>query len=418
MIATRHEAEAMMGQLVEWRRDFHRHPELAFEERRTSSVVRAFLESRGIEVAGCAGTGLRGVLRGGRPGRTVALRADMDALPVTEENEVEYRSQAPGTMHACGHDGHMAILMGAASILAAHREELPGTAVFLFQPSEENPPGGAKPMIDEGALEGVDAVFGLHLWQPLPTGVVGVRPRAMMAASDTIRVVVRGRGGHASQPHLTIDPVLVASHVVIATQSIASRFVDPLQPFVVSFTTVHGGRIHNIIPDEVALTGTVRTLDPGVQRAVKQRLREVCEQTCRLFGATCEFEYEEGYPAVVNDAATVERVARVAEEEFGAGRVTTIAPVMGGEDFAYYLQRVPGTFVMLGIGDERPYPHHNPRFDIDERALPAGVRLMTRTALELLSGDQQAGHSGLRTGQRGASRRPAPRPQPTAEEGS
>ena len=369
---------------MEWRRDFHRHPELAFEERRTASVVRAFLESRGIEVTPLAGTGLRGVLRGAAPGRTVALRADMDALPVTEANEVDYRSQAPGAMHACGHDGHMAILMGTASLLAAHRAELAGTVVFLFQPSEENPPGGAKPMIEEGALDGVDAVFGLHLWQPLPTGVVGVRPGPMMAASDTIRLVVRGRGGHASQPHLTVDPVVVAAHVVIAAQTVASRYVDPLQPVVVSFTTVHGGRIHNIIPDEVTLTGTVRTLDPAVQQAVKQRLREVCEQTCRLFGATGEFSYDEGYPAVVNDPAAVELVTRVAREEFGANCVTTIAPVMGGEDFAYYLQRVPGTFVMLGIGDDRSYPHHNPRFDIDERALPSGVRLMVRTALELL----------------------------------
>jgi amidohydrolase len=379
------EIDAMANDLVEWRRDCHRHPELACDERRTSTVVRAFLESHGIEVRACGGTGLRGVLRGGRPGRTVALRADMDALPVAEENEVEYRSQAPGTMHACGHDGHMAILMGTARVLAAHREELPGTVVFLFQPSEENPPGGAKPMIDQGALEGVDAVFGLHLWQPLPSGVVGLRPGAMMAASDTIRVKVRGRGGHASQPHLTVDPVVVASQLVLAAQTIASRFVDPLQPVVVSFTTIHGGRIHNIIADEVKLTGTVRTLDPAVQRTVKARLREVCEGTCRLFGATCEFEYEEGYPAVVNDAATVALVRRVAEQEFGAERVTAIPAVMGGEDFAYYLQRVPGAFVMLGIGDGRPHPHHNPRFDIDERALPAGVRLMTRTALELLA---------------------------------
>ena len=380
------EIDAMKGSLVEWRRDFHRHPEVAFEERRTSSVVRAFLESLGIEVASCARTGLRGVLRGGAPGRTVALRADMDALPVAEENEFEHRSQAPGFMHACGHDGHMAILMGTARLLAAHREDLAGNVVFLFQPSEENPPGGAQPMIDEGALEGVDAVFGLHLWQPLPTGVVGIRPGPMMAASDTIRLVVRGRGGHASQPHLTVDPVVAASHAVLAAQTVASRFVDPLQPVVVSFTTIHGGRIHNIIPDEVTLTGTVRTLEPAVQRAVKERLREVCERTCALFGAAGEFSYEEGYPALVNDGATSELAARVATEAFGPERVRTIPPVMGGEDFAYYLQRVPGAFVMLGIGDAGPYPHHNPRFDIDERALPDGVQLMTRMALRLLKG--------------------------------
>jgi amidohydrolase len=374
------EIDAMMPDLVAWRRDFHRHPELAFEERRTSGVVRAFLESLGLEVRGCGGTGLRAVLTGGRPGRTVALRADMDALPVTEENEVEYRSQAPGAMHACGHDGHMAILMGAARALAARRDTLPGRVVFLFQPSEENPPGGAKAMIAEGALDGVDRVFGLHLWQPLPTGVVGLRAGAMMAQSDTIHVTVTGKGGHASQPHLTVDPIVVAAHLVLAAQSIASRFVDPMQPVVVSFTTVHGGRIHNIIPGAVELGGTVRTLDPGVQRAVKARLREVCEQTCRLFGATAAFEYVEGYAPVVNDPGIVERVGEVARAAFGADRVQTIAPVMGGEDFAYYLQQVPGTFAMLGIGDGHPHPHHHARFDIDERALPIGVRLMTGVA--------------------------------------
>jgi len=377
--------DQLIPDLVAWRRDFHRHPELAFEERRTSGVIRAFLEWLGLDVQACGGTGLRAVMTGGRPGRTVALRADMDALPVTEENAVEYRSQAPGTMHACGHDGHMAILMGAARVLAARRESLPGRVVFLFQPSEENPPGGARAMIAEGALEGVDAVFGLHLWQPLPTGVVGLRAGAMMAQADTVRVAIAGKGGHASQPHLAVDPIVVAAHLVLAAQSIASRFVDPLQPVVVSFTTIHGGRIHNIIPDAVELTGTVRTLDPAVQRAVQDRLREVCEQTCRLFGATAEFEYVEGYAPVVNDADVVERVGGVARAAFGADRVRTIAPVMGGEDFAYYLQRVPGAFVMLGIGDGHPHPHHNARFDIDERALPIGVRLMVEVAEALAS---------------------------------
>ncbi len=376
----------MSADLVAWRRDFHRHPELAFQEERTSGVVRAFLESLGLDIRSCGGTGLRAVLTGGCPGRTVALRADMDALPVAEENEVEYRSQAPGTMHACGHDGHMAILMGAARALAARRNTLPGRVVFLFQPSEENPPGGAQGMIAEGALDGVDAVFGLHLWQPLPTGIVGVRPGAMMAQSDTIKLTITGKGGHASQPHLTVDPILVASHVVVAAQSVASRFVDPLQPVVVSFTTIHGGRIHNIIPDTVDLTGTVRTLDAGVQRAVKQRLREVCEDTCRLFGATAAFEYIEGYPPVVNEPGIVERVSDVARKAFGTDGVATIAPVMGGEDFAYYLQRVPGTFVMLGMGDGHPYPHHSARFDIDERALPIGVRLMVEVAEALVIG--------------------------------
>jgi amidohydrolase len=308
----------------------------------------------------------------------------MDALPVAEIAGHDYQSQNPGVMHACGHDGHMAILMGAAKVLAARRDTLPGSVVFLFQPAEENPPGGAALMIEDGALDGVDGIFGLHLWQPLPSGIVGLRAGALMAQADEFEVVVQGRGGHASQPNVTVDPVVVASHVVVVAQTIVSRFTNPLEPVVVSFTTVHGGRIHNIIPDEVTMTGTVRTLDPGTQLAVKQRLAEVCEATCRLFGATAAFTYKEGYPPVINDAASVDLVRRVAALELGGDSVRTIAPVMGGEDFAYYLQRVPGAFALLGMGDNQPHPHHNARFDIDETVLPLGVRLMTAVTLEML----------------------------------
>ncbi len=376
---------AMAEQLVEWRRDFHRHPELAFEERRTSAVIRAFLEECGIEVHPCAGTGLRGVLKGAHGGPTIALRADMDALPVAEENDVDYRSQNDGVMHACGHDGHMAMLMGAAKVLSRHRASVPGRVVFLFQPAEEDPPGGAKRMIEEGALEGIDRIFGLHLWQPFPSGVVGLRAGAVMAQADKFKVVIRGGGGHASQPHLAVDPVLVASHVVVAAQSIASRFVDPLAPVVVSFTTMHGGSAHNIIPDRVTLTGTVRVLTVELQRTVRERLRELCEQTCQAFGATAELEYQDGYPPMVNDAAMTDLVARVAKRELGESRVVTMEPVMGGEDFASYLQRMPGAFVVLGTGGPGSHPHHSARFNIDEAVLPLGARLMTAVALEAMT---------------------------------
>jgi amidohydrolase len=376
--------EALTPSLVEWRRDFHQHPELGYEERRTQQVVREFLESLGIEVRTCARTGLRGLLRGAKPGRTVALRADMDALPVAEIADHDYRSQNEGLMHACGHDGHMAILMGAARVLAARRDTLAGSVVFLFQPSEENPPGGAPLMIEEGALDGVDAIFGLHLWQPLPTGVVGLKAGASMAQADEFEITVHGRGGHASQPEATIDPVMVASHIVVAAQTIVSRSTTPLQPAVVSITTIHGGRVHNIIPDTVTMTGTVRTLDLDTQRAIKRRMGEICEATGRAFGATVEFRYDDGYPPLMNDPASVDLVAGVVTREFGADRVRMMPPVMGGEDFAYYVQRVPGAFAMLGMGDGRPHPHHNARFDIDERALPIGVRLMVEVALEML----------------------------------
>ena len=369
--------------LVAWRRDFHRNPELGFQEHRTSKVVREFLESCGIAVRACGRTGLVGVVRGGRPGLTVALRADMDALPVAEMADHDYQSQNPGVMHACGHDGHMAILMGAAKVLSARRGSLCGSFVFLFQPSEEAPPGGAPLMVEEGALDGVDRVFGLHLWQPLPSGVVGLCAGPMMAQADEFDVVIQGRGGHASQPNATVDPVVVASHVVVAAQTIVSRSADPRQPVVVSFTTIHGGRIHNIIPDTVEMSGTVRTLDLETQRLVKARLAEVCESTCRSFGATADFQYRDGYPPLVNHAASVDLVMKVATSEFGANKVRTITPVMGGEDFGYYLQKVPGAFAMLGIGDNRPHPHHNARFDIDESVLPIGVRLMVSVALEM-----------------------------------
>jgi len=378
------EVEELAPRLVAWRRDFHRHPELAFQERRTSGIVRDFLEVCGIQVTSCGGTGVRGVLEGSRQGPTIALRADMDALPVAEENDTDYRSEQAGVMHACGHDGHMAILMGAAKVLAGRRGALAGNVVFLFQPAEEDPPGGAQRMIADGALDGVDRVFGLHLWQPLPSGIVGITAGPMMAQSDKFTVTVQGRGGHASQPDRAVDPVLVASHLVVAAQSIASRFVDPLAPVVVTFTTIHGGLVHNIIPDEVVLGGTVRCFDLDLQRAVKARLQEVCERTCALFGASALFQYEDGYPPVVNHADMVDLVTRVAQQQLGDDSVFRMAPVMGGEDFARYLQQVPGAFAMLGAGDDRPFPHHNARFDIDERVLPLGVRLMVGVALEIV----------------------------------
>jgi amidohydrolase len=263
------DVEKLTGKIIEWRRDFHRHPEIAYEEKRTSSVIRQFLESLDIPVAACAKTGLRGVLEGMSGGKTVALRADIDALPLKEEGDREYISENPEAAHACGHDGHMAILMGVAELLSQKKDQFKGKVVFLFQPSEERIPGGAKRMIEEGALEGVDAVFGLHLWQPLPTGSVGIVKGAMMAQPDAFTITVKGKGGHGSMPHTTVDPILVASHLVVNIQSIVSRNVDPLKPVVVSFGTVKGGTIYNIIPSEVSLTGTVRTFDSSIQSLVK-----------------------------------------------------------------------------------------------------------------------------------------------------
>ena len=382
------DVEKLTGKIVEWRRDFHRHPEIAYEEERTSSVIRKFLESLNIPVSTCAKTGLSGVLEGQPGGKTVALRADIDALPLKEEGEKEYISENPEAAHACGHDGHMAILMGAAELLSQRKDQLKGNVVFLFQPSEERIPGGAKKMIEEGALEGVDAVFGLHLWQPLPTGSVGIVKGAMMAQPDAFSITVKGKGGHGSMPHTTVDPILVASHLVVNIQSIVSRNVDPLKPVVVSFGTVKGGTIYNIIPSEVSLTGTVRTFDSSIQSLAEERLKEIVEETCKTFGATAVFEYEKGYPPLVNHEAMVDFVLEVTGKILGEDRIQTIDPVMGGEDFAYFLQKVPGAFLFFGMGDGMEFPHHHPAFDLDEKALPQATLLMTCLALEYLATEE------------------------------
>jgi amidohydrolase len=379
------ETEELTNYLIDWRRDFHRHPETAFQEHRTSSVLRKFLEDHDIPVQEMAKTGLRGVLRGKPGGKTVALRADIDALPLKEDGDKEYRSENPGAAHACGHDGHMAILMGVIELLCRRKEDFQGNVVFLFQPSEERIPGGAKIMIEEGALEDVDAIFGLHLWQLLSTGIVGLVKGAMMAQPDKFTIRIQGKGGHGSMPHQTVDPILVASHLVVNIQSIVSRNVDPLKPVVISFGTIEGGTIYNIIPEEVILTGTVRSFDTDVQELSENRLRKITDATCAAFGATADFQYEKGYPPVVNHETMVDFVAHIANGIFGKEKVQKIDPVMGGEDFAYFLQKVPGAFLFFGMGDGMEYPHHHPSFDIDEKALPQATLLMTALALKYLA---------------------------------
>jgi amidohydrolase len=378
------DVEKITGQLIEWRRDFHRHPEVAFQERRTSSVIRKYLESLDIPVTECAGTGLRAVLQGNAEGKTVALRTDIDALPLKEEGDKDYISQNPEAAHCCGHDGHMAIVMGAVKLLAERKGEFQGDVVFLFQPSEERIPGGAPRMIEEGALDGVGAIFGLHLWVPLPTGKVGVVKGPMMAQPDAFTIVVKGKGGHGSMPQQTVDPILVASQIVVNAQSIVSRNIDPLKPAVVSFGTIEGGTIYNIIPSEVKLTGTVRSFESEIKDIAKKRIQEIAEGTANAMGGRVDFSYEEGFPPVVNDEAMANFVLDVARQTLGEDSVVDIDPVMGGEDFAYYLQKVPGSFLFLGAGDGMDFPHHHPAFDIDEKVLPQGVLLMTNLALEYL----------------------------------
>jgi amidohydrolase len=380
----KNEAAALSGRMSDWRRAFHRRPETANNENETSATLKLFFERLGIPVRTLAGTGLRADLAGLPGGRTVALRADMDALPLVEEGDKPYLSEIPGACHACGHDGHMAALMGAAEILAARKNSFRGRVVFLCQPSEELPPGGASPMIAEGALRGVDAIFGIHLWQSLPTGKIGLVKGTIMAQADNFRITVTGRGGHGSMPHATADPIVAAGQLIVALQSVVSRNVDPLKPAVLSFGTVHGGSGDNIIPNEVRLSGTVRTLEPGVQALMKKRLAEITEATGRAGGVQTVLEYEDGYPPVVNPSASVDFVVRTVESLWGREAIVPFAPVMGGEDFAYYLQNIPGAFIFMGSGDGMPHPHHHPGFDLDERALEPAAALLAVLAVSFL----------------------------------
>ncbi|HDJ22596.1 MAG TPA: amidohydrolase, partial [Candidatus Aminicenantes bacterium] len=347
--------ENRKGEIIYWRREFHRHPEVAFQEHWTQQTLQKILHDWGIESQVIAGTGLRAIIQGQEEGPTVALRADMDALPLQEEGKKPVLSEVPGAAHCCGHDGHMAILLGAARALLDFKKFLPGRIVLIFQPAEELPPGGAKPMIEEGALEEVDAIFGLHLWQPLPTGQVGLLAGPMMAQADNFEIEVRGQGGHGSMPHLTIDPIWVAAQVITNIQGLVSRETDPLHPLVISFGTIQGGTIYNIIPEKVELTGTVRTLDTTLQARIEERLAAVCELTAQAWRAEIGWKYQRGYPVLVNHEREVELVREVVRKIWGEKRLIPIKPVMGGEDFAYYLQKIPGAFLFFGAGSGKSY---------------------------------------------------------------
>jgi len=392
------EAKRIESDVISWRRDFHMHPELGYQERRTSEIVARNLEAWGYAVIrGVAETGVVGVLAGGSGGRVVALRADMDALPVDEENEVPYRSRIKGVMHACGHDAHTAMLLGAARILSKLRDRLPGTVKLIFQPAEEGG-NGAERMIREGVLDDpkVDAIFGLHVWSQLPSGTVGLREGPVLAATGEIRVTVRGRGGHGAYPHLSVDPIVAASSVVLNLQSVVSRNLDPTQPGVVSICYFHSGTAFNVIPDVAELRGTYRALTYEVRDLIKKRVSEVVEKTCAAYGAECTCELVDSTPPTVNDPEAVRLARSVAAEVVGGDKVVDMKPSMGGEDFAFYLERVPGAFVALGSGNPEKgtdKPHHSPRFDVDEDVLYLGSALYAALAYAFLEKGLKEAHS-------------------------
>ena len=397
MVATeqlREVIDEILPGVVADRRDFHEHPELAHQEVRTAGVVADRLRAIGLDDirTGIASTGVTGLIRGtaGPGGKTVLLRADMDALPIHELNEVEYRSRTDGVMHACGHDAHTAMLLAVTRLLMERRGEFAGTVKVLFQPAEEVPPGGAKPMIEAGVLEEphVDAAFGLHIAQGDPVGTLSVRPGPAMAAADRFRIVVHGKGGHGAHPHDTIDPVLVGAQIVTALQSLVAREVDPIESGVVTVAAFLAGEAFNVIPETAELRGTVRTFTPANRDLLQERVGALVTGIAAAMRAEATVEYARGYPATVNDPELTELVRRACEATVGPDKVLTGAPMMGAEDFSYFLEAVPGSFFFVGSKNpERGlvWGHHHPRFDLDEAALAVGIEAMVRVALDYLS---------------------------------
>lgn len=390
-------------QVVEWRRDIHANPELGNREFRTAALVADHLRSLGMEVrTEVAHTGVIGILRGGKPGPVVGLRADMDALPVTEQVDLpfaskvttEYNGQEVGVMHACGHDNHVAVLMGTASVLASMRDELPGTVMFLFQPAEEGAPageeGGAELMLAEGAFDEIkpDAVFGLHVF-PGPTGTIGYNTGGVMAASDALKILVRGRQTHAAYPWMGVDPVVTASQIVVGLQTIVSRQANLLEgPAVVSIAMIHGGVRGNIIPDEVELEGTIRNLNSETRTLIHERVHRVAESIAASAGAEVEVTITPGYPVTVNDAGLTGQMLPTLQWASG-DRVEVIPPKLAAEDFSYFAQEAPGLYFSLGVTPpenypEKAIPNHSPFFFADEDALPIGVRAMAGLAVDFM----------------------------------
>jgi len=383
------EIDALRGQLVAWRRDFHRHPEIGLQEHRSARLIADHLRELGYRVqTGVATTGVVGLLEGDRPGPVVMVRFDMDALPITEENETDYVSQNPGLMHACGHDAHMAIGLGVATVMARRRDELAGTLKLVFQPGEEGMNGAGR-MVEEGVLEDPrpDVFLAAHVWNDCPVGMVNVTPGGVMAAAQKWTCVVRGKGGHGAMPHQTVDPIVATAQVITALQTIVSRNISPLEAAVVTVGTIHGGDAFNIIPGQVELSGTVRTYDPAVRETVSRRMRELIENVAAACGATADFEFTVLSPAVINDPEVTEVVRAAAEAVVGPENVISGERTMGSEDAAFFMQEIPGCYFFLGSANAArglDAPHHNPRFDIDEAVLPLGVAAIVQALAHYL----------------------------------
>jgi len=385
-------ANSIFPQLVKLRREFHQYPELAFEEFETAERITRELKKLKLQLkTGIAKTGVMGVLYGDKKGRTVALRADMDALPVTEQTNLPYKSKNKGKMHACGHDMHMACVIGAATVLSRMKNELPGNVKFIFQPSEEVGPGGALFMIMAGALKNpeVKGIFGLHTEPSIPVGIMGVKQGAMMAHTNYFNLTITGKGGHGARPHQGVDAIMVAAQVIQALQTIASRKTDPLVPVVLSIGKIEGGTASNVICDKVVLRGTVRTLHKKVNEDIPKMIKNIVSGVTRSAGADFVLDYRRGYPVLINDPWMTDLAREAISKLYSKKAVHEIEhPVMGGEDFAYYLQKVPGTFMRVGVRNPKVkavYPWHHPKFNVDEKAIGIGTAVLSQCVFDFLS---------------------------------
>jgi amidohydrolase len=379
--------EQFQPDMQAWRRDIHAHPETAFEEHRTAQLVADKLREFGLEVeTGIAGTGVVGTLTRGRGNRAIGLRADLDALPIVEQNTFDHVSTHPGKMHACGHDGHTTMLLGAARYLA-ESGDFEGTVNFIFQPAEENE-GGGRAMIEAGLFDKypVESVFGMHNIPGMAVGTFAIKPGPMMAAFDIFKLKVTGRGGHAAMPQFSVDPILIGAKIIEAFQSIVSRSIDPQDAAVISVTQFHGGDAYNVIPESVEIHGCTRCFSPKVQAMMENKMRVMTEQICAAFGAQAEFFYEKRYPPTVNAQAETDMAAQAAASVVGADRVNlNPKPAMGSEDFAYMLQAKPGSYIWIGNGDgEGSCMVHNPGYDFNDAILPIGASYWVKLVEQLL----------------------------------
>lgn len=381
--------ETVREEVIGWRRHLHQYPERSFHEERTAQWIADTLASfGGLEITRPTQTSVLARLRGAHPGRVLAIRADIDALPIEERNTHGFISRNPGTMHACGHDGHTAMLLGAVKVLIGRRESLAGEVRFIFQHAEELHPGGAEELVKAGVMDDVDIVIGAHLWTPLEVGKVGVKSGPLMAAPDIVRITITGSGGHAALPHQTVDPIAVAAQFITNLQHIVSRNVDPLQPSVVSITRIAGGTTHNVIPGSVEMEGTVRTFEESLRTEMPRLIERILAGVTSAHGATYTLSYERGYRPVVNDEQASDLLRRAVVDALGEDFLVDAVPTMGGEDFSAYLQRARGAFFFVGARcEERSIvqPHHHECFDIDERALDYGTRIFVAAAMDFLA---------------------------------